>query len=465
MPSMPPTDRYQPSFLAVTSAFASLGRVCLALDVDYRIRHVSPMLDDLLGPGAAERYRGRPVTELLGAELFGPEGPIRAALAAGERREGWRAWLPDPSGERRPTSVTAAPLRSLGGACDPEAVYLIVLRPAAPDVGEPAGPARSSGLIARSPGMQRVLRLVESLDHSDVSVLIGGESGVGKEVIAQEIHARSPRRERPFVAVNCAALPDALLESELFGHVRGAFTGALKDRTGRFELADGGTIFLDEIGDLPLVVQAKLLRVIQERAFERVGDSRTVSVDVRILAATHRDLRREVAARRFREDLLYRLRVFPIDVPPLRERVEDVAPLARRLLARSAARTGRELRLSPEALRVLETYSWPGNVRELQNALEFAATVARGQTLQPENLPPELLQPATPTDPEAPPLGEPSAAGRGRPTRRRDPPARDRLLSLLAEHRWHIGDTSRALSVSRSTLWRWMRELRLSRAT
>ncbi|WP_242335220.1 MULTISPECIES: sigma-54-dependent Fis family transcriptional regulator [Anaeromyxobacter] len=459
----PPAHPHEAAFQAVTAAFASLGRVCLALDVEYRMRHISPLLDDLLGAGAAEHYRGRPIVELLGCELFGVDGPFRAALAASERREGWRAWLPDGAGGRRPTSVTVAPLRNLGGACDREAVYLIVLRPADPEVGEPCGPARSTSLVVGSPAMERVQRLVESLDHSDVSVLIGGESGVGKGVVAQEIHARSRRRERPFVAVNCAALPDALLESELFGHVRGAFTGALRDRTGRFELADGGTLFLDEVGDLPLHVQAKLLRVIQERSFERVGDSRTITVNVRIIAATHRDLRREVEARRFREDLLYRLRVFPIEIPSLRQRREDVAPLARHLLARSAARTGRELRLSPEALRQLEGYRWPGNVRELENALEYAATVATGQTIQPEDLPSEVLAVAEPARSAHDATVEREGV-RGS-SRRRDPPAREELLAALQENRWHIADTSRALSVSRSTLWRWMRERRVTRAS
>ena len=460
---MAPTasDHHEAAFLAVTAACASLGRVCLALDPSYDIRHVSPLLDELLGPGAAARYRGAPVTELLGPELFGQDGPIRTALAAGERREGWRAWLPDASAGRRPTSVTAAPLRSLGGACDALAVYLVVLRPADPEFGAPAGPARSMGLVARSPAMQQLLKLVESLEHSHVSVLLGGESGVGKGVIAQEIHARSPRRERPFVAVNCAALPEALLESELFGHVRGAFTGALRDRTGRFELADGGTILLDEVGDLPLHVQSKLLRVIQERAFERVGDSRTISVDVRIIAATHRDLRHEVAAGRFREDLLYRLRVFPLHVPPLRERREDVPWLARQLLARSAARTGREVRLSPEALSLLVSYPWPGNVRELENALEYASTVATGQTVQLENLPPELR--CAREGPHAPAATPCRAAERPAPTRRSPAPPRDVVLGALQQNRWRIGATSQSLAVSRSTLWRWMRELQLTR--
>ncbi len=465
--AMAPTAPAQPheaAFLAVTAAFASVGRVCLALDAEYRMRHISPLLDELLGPGAADRYRNRPVTELLGSELFGPEGPIRVALSARERREGWRAWLPDGSGGRRPTSVTAAPLRHLGGTCDQEAVYIVVLRPADPEVGEPCGPAHSTGLIAQSPAMQRVLRLVDSLDHSDVTVLIGGESGVGKGVIALELHARSTRRERPFVAVNCAALPEALLESELFGHVRGAFTGALRDRTGRFELADGGTIFLDEIGDVPLHVQAKLLRVIQERSFERVGESRTITVNVRIVAASHRDLRREVGARRFREDLLYRLRVFPIEIPPLRQRREDVGPLALYLLARSAIHTGRELRLSPEVLRALEGYPWPGNVRELENALEYAATVATGHTIEPENLPPEILAPVEDPRPCEAPVPVAAEDARGL-SKRRDPPARDRLLAALHANRWRIGDTSRALLVSRSTLWRWMRERRVSRSS
>ncbi len=465
------------AFEAVTAAFASLGRVCLALDTRFQIRHLSPKLDDLLGAGAASRYEGRAAEELLGSELFGAAGSIREALAAGERREAWRAWLEREAEGARLVSVSAAPLLHVSGACDPEAAYLVVLRPADEDeVASKGVPTSFAGLIARSRPMMEVLRLVERLQHSDVSVLVTGESGVGKGVIAQAIHANSLRRDGPLVSVNCAALPDSLLESELFGHVRGAFTGAVRDRIGRFELAAGGTLFLDEIGDLPLHLQAKLLRVLQDRTFERVGESRSIVADVRVVAATHRDLRWAVEAGRFREDLLYRLRVFPIEIPPLRERREDIEPLARYLLARIGRRVGRTLRLSPAARRALIAYDWPGNVRELENALEYAATVAQGYTLERADLPRDVGAP--PAEAEASPPGRvagqavravcsPSlpesdeAAGSRRPGR--ETPTRAEIVAALENCRWRITDAARSLTISRTTLWRWMRELGIGR--
>ncbi len=467
-------DPKQIAFQAVASAFGSLGRVCLALDAEYRIRHVSPRLDALLGPGSVERYRGRPVTELLGDELFGAAGPLLQGLMAGERREGWRAFLPAHPVGSRLVSVSAAPLEHVADACDEEARFLVVLRPAEEDEATRSGaPTAFAGIIARSRPILRVMRLVESLQHSEVTVLLTGESGVGKGIIAQAIHASSARRGGPFVAVNCAALPETLLESELFGHVRGAFTGAVRDRVGRFELAAGGTLFLDEIGDLQLHLQAKLLRVIQERVFERVGDSRSVSADVRVLTATHRDLPRAVAEGRFREDLFYRLRVFPIHIPPLRERREDIEPLARYLLAQIGRRSGRALRFSSEALRALLSHHWPGNVRELDNALEYATTVAQGQTLQPEDLPPEVLGGAgapiaigaPASDVVSAPAGESVLAALPPPAkpRSRDAPDREAIVATLNAHRWRMVEASRALGVSRTTLWRWLRDLELLR--
>jgi DNA-binding NtrC family response regulator len=276
------------------------------------------------------------------------------------------------------------------------------------------------------------------------------------------IHAHSPRRNGPFVAVNAAALPGELLETELFGHVRGSFTGATRDRAGRFEAAADGTLFLDEVGDLPLHLQVKLLRVLQEHTYERIGDDHPRRTNARIIAATHRDLRRAVAQGNFREDLYYRLRVFPIEIPPLRARREDIDPIARLLLSRVGARTGRALRFSPDALRALLSYDWPGNVRELENALEFAATVCPGQTLQPEDLPPEVRSPAEARAPE-PPAGP---EGRGRTVAADAAHApQDEAAALrgaLESHRWSRSETARALGISRSTLWRRMRELGLS---
>ncbi|MCP4070086.1 MAG: sigma-54-dependent Fis family transcriptional regulator, partial [Phycisphaeraceae bacterium] len=223
-----------------------------------------------------------------------------------------------------------------------------------------------AGMIGRSDSMRTIFRTVERIAKAEATVLVTGESGTGKELVARAIHDHSPRADGPFVAVNCGAIPRELIESELFGHEKGAFTGATDRRTGRFETADGGTLFLDEIGELDAATQVKLLRVLQERTFERVGASRSISVDVRIVTATNRDLVEEVANGNFREDLYYRVAVVPVALPPLRERREDV-----RLLAQSfVSRIGPSKQLTPAALGSLEGYSWPGNVRELENAIE-----------------------------------------------------------------------------------------------
>jgi DNA-binding NtrC family response regulator len=238
----------------------------------------------------------------------------------------------------------------------------------------------SEGTVFLGEGMREVHRLVREVAPTTATVLITGESGTGKELVARVIHDLSPRREGPFVPVHCAALPETLLESELFGHERGAFTGAVATRKGRFELSEGGTIFLDEIGDLSPGIQVKLLRVIQERTFERVGGTRTIAVDVRIVAATNRDLKAEVAAGRFREDLYYRLNVFPVVLPSLAGRPDAILPLAEQFAAKFAAAFGKEIpRFSAAARSALTAYRWPGNVRELQNVIERAVILSRGE--------------------------------------------------------------------------------------
>jgi DNA-binding NtrC family response regulator len=240
-------------------------------------------------------------------------------------------------------------------------------------------------IIGRSAALSEVLAQVERVAPADATVLILGESGTGKELIARAIHEASARRSCAMVRVNCAALPAQLIESELFGHAKGAFSGAIASRVGRFEMADGGTIFLDEIGELPLELQAKLLRVLQEGELERLGDSRPIQIDVRVVAATNRDLRREVAEGRFREDLYYRLAVFPIHVPPLRERAEDIELLAHYFTKRFATRLGRRIdAISRASLDDLRAHHWPGNVRELQNVIERAVILARGPILAVE---------------------------------------------------------------------------------
>ena len=238
------------------------------------------------------------------------------------------------------------------------------------------------GIIGQSEAIQKTLRQVKLVAPTSAAVMITGESGTGKELIARAIHEASSRRDRPLIRVNCAAIPRELFESEFFGHVRGAFTGAMRDRIGRFELADGGTLFLDEIGEIPLELQGKLLRVLQEGHFERVGEERTRAVDVRLIAATNRDLKQEVQRGRFREDLYFRLNVFPVESVPLRERREDIPLLAQHFLTRESKALKSELRLSEGDARRLSRYDWPGNVRELQNVIERAAILAQNGRLR-----------------------------------------------------------------------------------
>ena len=245
--------------------------------------------------------------------------------------------------------------------------------------------------IGSSPAFRRMMMLVDQVADSSATVLIQGESGTGKELVAKTIHARSARTKGPFVAVNCAALPETLLESELFGYEKGAFTGAAGRKEGRFELADGGTLFLDEVADLSPVTQPKILRVLQEGEFERLGGTRTIRVDVRVVAATNQDLAQMVREKRFREDLYYRLNVITINVPPLRERREDIHVLAQHFLRMYAAKNNRKLEgFTDEALRRLEAYAWPGNVRELENVIERGVVLARSAQMDVADLPPEI---------------------------------------------------------------------------
>ena len=248
------------------------------------------------------------------------------------------------------------------------------------------------GLFGRSPAMRDVFRAIERVAPSRAGVLISGESGTGKEVAARAIHELSPRRDRPYVAVNCGAIPHDLIESELFGHERGAFTDAVDRRIGRFEVADGGTLLLDEIGELELSVQVKLLRVLQEKRIDRVGGSGPIEVDVRILAATNRDLAADVESGRFRADLFYRINVVPIRMPALRERREDIRLLAERYLERATKESGRQVTFAPATLAVMETYSWPGNVRELENAIEHGLALCDEGTIDVSDLPEDIVR-------------------------------------------------------------------------
>ena len=399
-----------------------------------------------------ERYRGRH-REAFEARLRDPSGmPIRNVEVHGLHKNGTEipievrftyTPLDDAAyftGSIRDVSAQVAARREierLKDALEQERDYLRE---------EVQSSGRFGAIIGDSPALRMVMAQIEAVAQTNATVLVTGESGVGKELVARAIHGSSKRADAPLVKVNCASIPKELFESEFFGHRKGAFTGAVRDREGRFRLAHGGTLFLDEVGEIPLALQSKLLRVLQEQEFERVGDERTQKVDVRIVAATNRDLREEVAEGRFREDLFYRLGVFPIVVPPLRERAEDILPLALHFLDHAA----NELNVQrPEVPRkvanALEHYTWPGNIRELQHVMARAVILAGGRPLRTDL------------------LSIPSVDQRSRPaTRTRVPqsaPAADEATTIretLEEHSGNIQRAARSLGLSRQALYRRM---------
>jgi transcriptional regulator with GAF, ATPase, and Fis domain len=297
-----------------------------------------------------------------------------------------------------------------------------------------------AGIIGRDPKMLRIYRRIRDLCTNDYPVCITGDTGTGKELVAAAIHNESRRGGGPFVPVNCAALPEGILESELFGHVKGAFTGAVRDKKGRFELAHGGTLFLDEIAELPRFVQAKLLRVLQENRFEKVGGEKTLTVNVRLICATNRDLKREMEKGRFREDLYYRINVVPIKVPPLRKRKNDIALLVDHFLEKALEEGQETSGFSEDALAVMKNYPWPGNVRELQSAIRFALVRSRGRTIRPSDLPMELQQ------------WRSTQKSRG-PTRKLDP---ESVQTALTGSGGNKAKAARLLGVGRATLYRFL---------
>ncbi len=339
-------------------------------------------------------------------------------------------------------------------------------------VHAPGGFARedfvlSKRIIGHDEKIRSIYRMIRLAADSMVNVMITGESGTGKELVADAIHFLSARRDRPMVKVNCTALSESLLESELFGHVKGAFTGAVKDRAGKFEEADGGTLFLDEIGEIRPSLQVKLLRVIQEKTIERVGDNRPIVVDMRIIAATNKDLRRIVQREEFREDLFYRLNVFSIHMPALRERPLDIPRLCGHFIDQGNRNTGKQIReISKDAMRLMMQYPWPGNIRELQNAIEYAFVLAQNSMITREDLPETVVR---------------GDAGHGNPGRREDPGmaelsrepvlrktrsgrlniSKEQLEAALASHGWNQSQTARVLGISRVALWKKMKKLGL----
>jgi len=306
------------------------------------------------------------------------------------------------------------------------------------------------GMLGSSTSMQNVFHLITNATHSDAPVIIFGESGTGKELVARAVHEMGARRRKPFVKVNCAALNESLLETELFGHVKGAFTGAYKARKGRFEAARGGDIFLDEIGDLPLSTQVKLLRVLEEKVVERVGENKPIYIDVRIISATNKDLNRLVEKGLFREDLFYRINVIPITVPPLRDRVEDIPLLVEFFFRRIQMKDGKNIQgISNEVMSILVDYHWPGNVRELKGALEYAFISCHETTIQPYHLPPNILR------------GTEALSRSKSVFADRDEIKKRQLVDALEKAGGNQSEAARILGVSRVTVWNQMKKFNI----
>jgi len=397
----------------------------------------------------------KPIDAIAGSELA---DLVRHVVQTGAPVSRPRLVFTAADGTLVPLSVSAAPMRLPG---EPDGAMLVI-RDLYEEERAQRERIRDRGfafgtLQSRSPRMHELFELIDQAAPTNATLLIQGESGTGKELVAREIHKRSRRAAGPFHAVNCAAISPEILESEFFGHERGAFTGAFALKKGRFEVAHTGTIFLDEVGELPLELQAKLLRVLEERSFERVGGTKPIQVDVRLVAATNRDLATMVQQGRFREDLYYRLRVVPIRLPSLRERMEDVELLVEGLLQRVAEREGRPvLRLSSEALRLMLDYHWPGNVRELANAIEYVSVIAKGPVVQAADLPRELRsQPVPPPSSSRTAALTPAPA----PESSQDPlvlvsDERSRLEAALIASKWSHGKAAELLRMHRTTLYR-----------
>jgi transcriptional regulator with GAF, ATPase, and Fis domain len=441
----------------------ALPDALFTIDLEGRVTYWNKAAERITG-WSAEEALGRDCSIMAGDALRGCAcgvGPVKCGLVE-QGRTAKTCTLRARNGQLLDIVKNAVPLWSPDGSPIGalETFTLVGEQGAEPRCAwvPDAQPAPSScGMVGRHPVMLDLYRTIEQVARSSATVMILGESGSGKECVAGAIHRGSKRGDGPFVRVSCSALNENLLESELFGHVKGAFTGALRDRRGRFQDADGGTLLLDEIGDISPMVQLKLLRVIEQREIERVGDSAPIRVDVRLLCATHRDLKAMVEQGRFRADLYFRLAVFPLRVPPLREHVEDLPLIADAWMEKHAAASGeRPAGISAAALERLQAYSWPGNVRELQNVLEFAALRAGGGMLDESHLPEEVLRAVRPRPPATPP-----SPSRERATA---PLERDRVLAVLEEAGGNRAEAARRLGISRVTLWKRLKQYGLEAA-
>jgi PAS domain S-box-containing protein len=443
-----------PSQDLLRAALDCMGEGVFIVDADRRILFFSARAEDLTGIRSSDIVGQKCSTALRGGVCGIDQGELRGVALDHEEFD---FILPD--GHPLRVHRTVRPITSSEGSYLGTVVTFHVPGSRSAAVGcEPR--ARSAGsealhqFVGRSEALRKVVNTVRRVAASEATVLITGESGTGKELVAQALHENSRRRTRPLVAVNCAAIPHDLLESELFGHVRGAFTGAVRDRKGSVELAAGGTLLLDEIGDLPMPMQAKLLRLLQEKTYQRVGESGTQQADARIVAATNADLEQAIARGGFRQDLYFRLCVIPIRIPPLRERREDIAPLATFLLARRSVAAGRlPMHFSPEAMRLLESARWEGNVRQLINVVDYVVALCEPATVDARSLPEDFLTARQETP----------VARRNRYQVGERGNAEEALIrSTLEAQGYRRQRTAAALGMDRATLYRKMRDYEIA---
>jgi PAS domain S-box-containing protein len=448
--------------------FDSIQEGVFTVDSAFRITFFNAAAERIVGISRAEAA-GRKCYEVFRASICRSECALKRTLRTGAPVRDVRIDIQDSRQRTVPIQVSTAVLRDKGKLVGGVEIFRDVS-----DVEalrrELSGRDTFADIVGASPQIREIFRILPDIAGSDVPVLVEGPSGTGKELVARAMHTCSSRRDGPFVLVNCAAVPDTLLESELFGYVRGAFTDARRDKPGRFVLADQGTIFLDEIGDVSPAFQAKLLRVLQEGEVTPLGATRSVKVNVRIVAATNRNLADMVANGTFREDLFYRIRVVPITLPPLAERRTDIPLLVEHFIRKLCAKTGKSIReVSPEAMEVLYDHDYPGNIRELENALQRAFVLCHGPRIEASHLPRDWVRSASAVGAQSRARAKqliragssvrailaraPALAPGGAPA-----PVAERLVAALEANRWNRVATARALGIGRNTLWRRMRE-------
>jgi len=447
-------DAYRRDLEAI---FHSVNEGIITVDAAMRVRQVNSAAGDILGIATVD-LPGTPFPEVLPGRLEAARAALARTLDTKRPIMDTRAEVVLPDGETRVLTVSTTPLVSEGGTFEGGILVIRDVTRLTRLEKQVEESQQYRNIIGKSVRMQEIFRLIKDLSETDSTALICGESGTGKELVAAALHYGSHRAKGPFLPVNCAALSEELLESELFGHVKGAFTGAVRDRIGRFEAADGGTILLDEVGDISPRLQLRLLRVLQEREFERVGDSSPIRSDVRVIASTNQVLEEKIRKGEFRQDLYYRLNVVRIVIPPLRERREDIPLLVDSFRRRFNLLLKKEITgLAPETMELFMRYPWPGNVRELENCIERAFIVCHDSVLLPHHLPPEVQKARAEGGREAFRPADNSVLLAGN--------ERERLLGVLRQTDWNIAKSARLLKIARNTLYQRMKALNIWRPT